>query len=207
VGANGHWGSGSLVLEVDESYGTFALLEPAVLGLLNVEADHLDHYGSLDALDAAFAALARRTSGPVVAWVDDPGVRRVERLVERGFVTVAADRAATWRVSRMALARRRASFDLDGPGRHLALELGVTGAHNVANAAVVAVLAFSLGVEPSAIVAGLGAFLGVSNSWASGAASTSTRTTRTCPARSPPRWRRPGPPATGESPASSSPTG
>jgi UDP-N-acetylmuramate--alanine ligase len=160
VGANGHWGSGSLVLEVDESYGTFALLEPAVLGLLNVEADHLDHYGSLDALDAAFAALARRTSGPVVAWVDDPGVRRVERLVERGFVTVAADRAATWRVSRMALARRRASFDLDGPGRHLALELGVTGAHNVANAAVVAVLAFSLGVEPSAIVAGLGAFQG-----------------------------------------------
>jgi UDP-N-acetylmuramate--alanine ligase len=160
VGANGHWGTDSLVLEVDESYGTFSLLEPSALGLLNVEADHLDHYGSLDALEAAFAALARRTTGPVVAWVDDPGVRRVARLAEREFVTVGTDQDATWRVSKVVLARRSASFDLDGPDGHLVLELNVIGAHNVANAAVVAVLAWSLGVDPKAIRTGLAAFQG-----------------------------------------------
>jgi UDP-N-acetylmuramate--alanine ligase len=160
VGPNGHWGRGSLVLEVDESFGTFALLAPAALGLLNVEADHLDHYGSLDALEAAFAALAQRTRGPVVAWVDDAGARRVAQLSQREFLTVGADHEATWRVSSVELARRRASFDLLGPGHRLALELNVTGAHNVANAAVVAVLACSIGVSEKAIATGLAAFQG-----------------------------------------------
>jgi UDP-N-acetylmuramate--alanine ligase len=74
VGANGHWGSGEVVVEVDESYGTFALMAPSALGLLNVEADHLDHYGTLAALESAFAELIERTSGPVVIWSDDAGV-------------------------------------------------------------------------------------------------------------------------------------
>jgi UDP-N-acetylmuramate--alanine ligase len=160
VGPNGHWGRDALVLEVDESYGTFALLGPSALGLLNVEADHLDHYGSLDSLEAAFAALVQRTSGPVVAWTDDAGARRVTQLSEREFLTVGAAREATWRVSGVDLARRSASFDLLGPGGRLPLELNVTGAHNVANAAVVAVLAHSLGVSAEAIAAGLAAFQG-----------------------------------------------
>jgi UDP-N-acetylmuramate--alanine ligase len=160
VGANGHWGSGSLILEVDESYGTFALLEPAVLGLLNVEADHLDHYGSLDALESAFAALAQRTRGHVVAWADDPGVRRVAWLAQREFITVGADHEAAWRVSGVDLARRHASFELEGPGHRFSLELNVTGAHNVANSAVVAVLACSIGVSQDAVVAGLARFRG-----------------------------------------------
>ena len=57
VGANGHWGRGDVVVEIDESYGTFALVHPYALGLLNVEADHLDHYGTLGALESAFAQL------------------------------------------------------------------------------------------------------------------------------------------------------
>jgi UDP-N-acetylmuramate--alanine ligase len=160
VGPNGHWGRDSLVLEVDESFGTFALLEPSALGLLNVEADHLDHYGSLDALEAAFASLVARTQGPVVAWSDDAGVRRVVRRADRALLTVALNGPAHWRVSNVVLARRGASFDLDGPGHHLALALGVTGAHNVANAAVVSVLALALGVDTSALVSGLAAFPG-----------------------------------------------
>ena len=49
-----------LVLEADESYGTFAAAAPALCALTNVEADHLDHYGTIDALHDAFGALARR---------------------------------------------------------------------------------------------------------------------------------------------------
>ena len=48
VGAQGHWGEGDLIVEVDESFGTFSELSPYGLGVLNVEADHLDFYESVD---------------------------------------------------------------------------------------------------------------------------------------------------------------
>lgn len=160
VGTNGHWGDEPLVMEVDESYGTFRELEPAALGLLNVEPDHLDYYGDRDALETAFADLVERTVGPVVAWVDDPGSRRVRGHVTRPVVSVGR-RDADWVVTDEVVSRRAARFDLTGPdGQHLEVELSVTGAHNVANAAVVAVLALSVGLAAEHVVGGLAAFTG-----------------------------------------------
>lgn len=158
VGAQGHWGEGDLLLEVDESYGTFGELHPFALGLLNVEPDHLDFYGSLAALESAFADLVARTSGPVVAWGDDPGAK-VAVSSRADAVVVGTTASSAWRVTNIDLERRRASFQLSGP-RTLQVELRVTGAHNVANAAVVAVLAHELGVADEAIVRGLSNFVG-----------------------------------------------
>lgn len=161
VGVNGHWASGDLVLEVDESYGTFALLAPHALGLLNVEADHLDHYGRLEDLEAAFAALVARVSGPVVWWSDDAGARRVARAASRPATSVGTGRDAQWRVGDVALAREGSSFTLCAPGASAwTLRLAVTGAHNVADAAVVAVLAAQMGVDEGSIARGLAAFPG-----------------------------------------------
>jgi UDP-N-acetylmuramate--alanine ligase len=160
IGANGHWGGGDVIVEVDESYGTFGELTPFALGLLNVEADHLDHYGSLDALEEAFGDLVVRTLGPVVAWGDDAGVARVVARSKRDVLLVGTTDAHPWRVTDVNLERRRASFDLRGPDGEMKIDLRVTGAHNVANAAVVATLAHALGIESSAIVAGLSNFLG-----------------------------------------------
>jgi len=53
-------------VEIDESYAPFALVHPYALGLLNVEADHLDHYGTLGRSRAPSPQLIERTSGPVV---------------------------------------------------------------------------------------------------------------------------------------------
>ena len=159
VGPNGHWGVGPLVMEVDESYGTFRELVPSSLGLLNVEADHLDYYGDRSTLDAAFADLVARTTGPVVVWADDPGNRRVLGEVDRSVTTVGR-RDGEWTVSDEVLARREARFELNGAGEHLAIELSVTGSHNVANAAVVATLALAIGVEREHVTAGLRAFVG-----------------------------------------------
>jgi UDP-N-acetylmuramate--alanine ligase len=158
VGAQGHWGEGDLLVEVDESYGTFGELHPYALGLLNVEPDHLDFYGSLAALEGAFADLVARTSGPVVAWADDPGARSAVSS-RADAVLVGTTPASTWRVSDVDLERRRASFQLSG-GTSLRVELRVTGAHNVANAAVVAVLAHELGLPDEAIARGLSNFVG-----------------------------------------------
>jgi UDP-N-acetylmuramate--alanine ligase len=160
VGANGHWGDDDLVVEVDESYGTFSELRPYALGLLAVDADHLDHYGTLEALERAFRDLLVRTSGPVVAWGDDAGVQRVVSQVDRDVVLVGATSEATWRVSDVVLERRHSSFRLEGPDESFEVELRVTGAHNVANAAVVAVLARTIGIDSDAVARGLSNFVG-----------------------------------------------
>jgi UDP-N-acetylmuramate--alanine ligase len=159
VGANGHWGSGELVLEVDESYGSFALLHPEALGLLNVEADHLDHYGTLEALERAFAALLDRTSGPVVLWNDDDGCRRVAGFAQREVVRVGTG-DEEWCVRDVVVTRHDAAFTLGGPEVDARVNLAVTGVHNVADAAVVAVLAKELGVALEAITTGLSNFRG-----------------------------------------------
>jgi len=158
VGANGHWGDDGLVVEVDESYGTFSTMTPQALGLLNVEADHLDHYGSLARLEEAFAQLVARTSGPVVVWHDDAGAARV--AATRDDVITVGTTKSTWLVRDVELARRGATFTLVGPSQTLRLRLAVTGAHNVANAAVVAVLALARGWPAPAIVEGLAKFAG-----------------------------------------------
>jgi len=159
LGENGHFGSGSLVLEVDESFGTFSLLAPFALGLLNVEPDHLDHYGTVEALEGEFALLLARTTGPVVVWGDDPGAVRVASRSGHDVQLVGTHDAA-WIVDEVTLTKRSASFTLTGPIGALEVTLGVTGAHNVANASVVAVLATALDVAPDAIVNGLHAFVG-----------------------------------------------
>lgn len=158
VGAQGHWGEGDLLLEIDESYGTFGELHPFALGVTNVEPDHLDFYGTLEFLERAFADLVARTSGPVVAWADDAGARRVVKDRSRA-VLVGTSADAHWRVEDVALARRGATFRLRGE-RTLSIELRVTGALNVANASVAAVLAHEVGVSDEAIVRGLSNFLG-----------------------------------------------
>jgi UDP-N-acetylmuramate--alanine ligase len=90
LGANDGSG-GVFVAEADESDGSFLLYRPEVAVITNVEPDHLDHYGSAQAVEAAFEAFCDRVTpgGLVVACGDDPGARRVvgraaPRLAERG---------------------------------------------------------------------------------------------------------------------------
>ena len=157
LGPNGHWGPDGLLLEVDESYGTFDLVRPAALGVLNVDVDHLDHYGTPASLEAAFARLIARTTGPVVAW-DEPGARRAAALAGREVTWVGLT-GETWRVEDVVLSRRAARFTLSGAAR-LEISLAVTGAHNVADAAVVATLALATGIDAPAVVEGVGRFTG-----------------------------------------------
>jgi UDP-N-acetylmuramate--alanine ligase len=93
-------------------------------------------------------------------WSDDEGARRVAALSHRDVLFVGTTDDAIWRVTDVVLERVGASFVLRGPQEALECTLSVTGNHNVANAAVVAVLALSLGVSARAIAGGLLAFVG-----------------------------------------------
>jgi len=157
LGPNGYYGNDGLVVEVDESYGTFSQVAPYALALLNIEADHLDYYGNLQALETAFQELTQRTTGPVVFYRTDPGARRVGDALD-GAVAVGA--GGDWLIEDVSLDRRGASFSLVSTDHRIELSLGVTGRHNVANAAVVAVLARELGISDEHIVRGLQQFRG-----------------------------------------------
>jgi UDP-N-acetylmuramate--alanine ligase len=79
-GLGAYEGSGeAFVAEADESDGSFLLYRPEIAIITNVEPDHLDHYGTGEAVEAAFEAFCRRVrpGGLVVACGDDEGVRRV----------------------------------------------------------------------------------------------------------------------------------
>ncbi|MEK8224920.1 Mur ligase family protein [Oerskovia sp. M15] len=74
-----------MVAEADESDGSFLNYAPTIAVVLNVEPDHLDHYGSREAFEQAFVDFAARIApgGYLVACSDDPGRARSRRCTER----------------------------------------------------------------------------------------------------------------------------
>ncbi len=161
VGAGAVWGDGDLlVMEADESYGAFEHLTPVMTAITNVEADHLDHYGTLDRLEGAFIDLLGRTGGTSVVMTDDPGASRVGAAVGAVRVGTGADVDAPIRA--VELGRSSSRFTLGLPtGGEIDLLVGSPGLHNVRNAAVAAVSAAVLGASADAIARGLGRFAGV----------------------------------------------
>jgi UDP-N-acetylmuramate--alanine ligase len=147
------------VLEADEAFGTFRRLSLRGLAVTNIEADHLDYYGNVAALEEAFALVANRTAGPVVGCIDDPGVRRLaERASLIGFGT---DPAAAWRITDQAHGYGDVRFTLTGPDVATAVRIPRPGEHNVRNAAGVLTLLGELGYDVATAAQGLARFAGV----------------------------------------------
>ena len=161
VGANALWGEGDLlVIEADESYGSFAQLRPAITAVTNIEADHLDHYGTVDDLEAAFEGLLRRSTRATIVMADDPGAARVGATVDALRVGVGPDVDVA--ITGIETSRASSSFTMTWPGEPpLLLRVGAPGLHNVRNAAMAAATAHEAGIDRSAIVDGLARFAGV----------------------------------------------
>jgi len=158
LGANAHGGTSPLVMETDESFGTFTFLTPDDLILLNVDADHLDHYGSEAALHGAFADLVERTPGIVVVVQRDSTAGRL--AAERRPVTTVGRDLEDYRISNEHFSGTTCAFHLSGPRGDVDLILKVPGRHNVDNAAAVAVWALESGYSPDHVAHGLASFRG-----------------------------------------------
>jgi UDP-N-acetylmuramate--alanine ligase len=168
-GDSAHEGAGDVfVAEADESDGSFLLYSPTVAVVTNIEPDHLDHYGTAEAVTAAFDAFADRVlpGGVLVACADDPGAARLAAAVRerRG-----ADAVRTY--GRAAVADVRVvGLDASGPGARFGLRanglpdvdlaLRVPGAHNALNAAAAWAAGSWLGADPELLAEGLAAFGG-----------------------------------------------
>jgi UDP-N-acetylmuramate--alanine ligase len=151
------WDEGEwFVVEADESAGTFVALPRHGVIVTNVEADHLDHWGSFDALRNAFDEFVADAEGPRVVCADDAGARAIADRVPGCITYGTADDAAV-RITDLASSREGVRFRLDGRG----VSLRVPGAHNARNAAAVLTLCRELGVDLDGAVAALESFEGV----------------------------------------------
>jgi UDP-N-acetylmuramate--alanine ligase len=142
LGASSGTGSDELfVIEADESDGTFLLYDTSVALITNVDPDHLDHYGSREAFDAAFARFADAAREAVVVSADDPGARAVTaRLTHGTVVTFGEDPRADVRLTDVRT-DGPVALTLTAGGESVPVQLRVPGAHNAVNAAgAVAVL-------------------------------------------------------------------
>ncbi|MGB5433427.1 MAG: UDP-N-acetylmuramate--L-alanine ligase [Acidimicrobiia bacterium] len=147
-----------LLLEADEAFGTFRHLELAALGVTNIEADHLDYYRTVTALEEAFAQVAGRVSGPVVGCIDDPGVRRLAERAE--VIGYGTSDDADWKVIDIDLGPTT-SFTLTRDGAVHRVQLQHPGRHVVMNAAGVLALLGEVGFDLECAIAGLRDFGGV----------------------------------------------
>ncbi len=161
IGTNAVWDEGEwLVVEADESYGTFQALRPDLAVLTSVEPDHLDYYGTFDALREAFAHFVDSAADGIVVCADDPEADAIGRA--RGALSVGLARGATYEIRDLEQSRSAAAFTLHGPDGDLGLlRVGVPGLHNARNAAVATVAALQAGAPFSAAQAALARFAGV----------------------------------------------
>ena len=155
-----HLGSRDLfVVEADEAFGTFRHMNFVGFGVTNIEADHLDHYGTVSALEEAFAQVASRVEGPVVGCIDDAGVRRLsQRTPVVGYGTSAQ---AVWRIADLETMPARVSFTLSGPDGSHAVTVPRPGVHIARDAAGVLALLGEMGFDLNCAAAGLARFGGV----------------------------------------------
>jgi len=155
-------GSGDFfVIEADESDGSFLLYPTAIALITNVDTDHLDHYGSTEAIGDAFVSFANHASEAVVISTDDPGARRVaSRLSARRVVTFGEAPSADVRLGDVESDPGGLSFTIRYAGHDYRTRLSVPGSINALNATGAFAVLVSLGLEPDSVLRGLEAFEG-----------------------------------------------
>ncbi len=159
IGTNAAWDSGELlVVEADESDGTFLHLRPEVGIVTSVEPDHIEHYGSFEELKVAFGVFLEQ-AGTTIVCADDPVAAL---LAPPSALTYGCSQRATVRIVSVESGRNHLRFDLIGPAGSLgAFELPVPGLHNAQNAAAAVTAALELGVDPEHARRALARFAGV----------------------------------------------
>src|SRR3989442_11626075 len=161
-GGNARIGGDELfVVEADEYDKAFLSLRPTVAVVNNVEADHLECYGSIEALEEAFADFAGRAAR-VIVGADDAGADRVALKLEAPVWRVGQGATADVRIRAVRLepGGSRATIALPG-AMTVELALAVPGLHNVRNAAAALPGLHALGADVQAGARALSAFRGL----------------------------------------------
>ena len=165
LGSGATRGAGDLlVAEADESDGSFLHLTPAISVITNIDPEHLDHYGSFEALKQSFAQFANRVPfyGLVVACLDHPTVQDILPDIEKRTATYGLAAQADYRAKEPTFAGLSAHFRVERRGEDLGLfEVRMPGIHNVLNALATIAVADELRVPHDVVRESLRTFGGV----------------------------------------------
>ena len=163
-GANARLGQGKyLIAEADESDGSFLCLLPIINVVTNVDQDHLDHYGTQEAIDDAFVSFMNQVPfyGLNVVCGDDPGVQRLLSRVKRPVVTYGfgSENHIRAEVLECGVINR---FRVFIRGKELGeVRLAQPGRHQVLNSLAAIGVALDAGISPRCCIDGLARFGGV----------------------------------------------
>jgi len=170
-GSNARLGKSEwMVVEADESDGSFLRLDGTIAVVTNVDPEHLEHYGSFERIKDAFVEFIANVPfyGLAVLCVDHPEVQNLlSRIRDRRVVTYGFSALADLRADNLATERGGTRFDAvvlqrDGSRRTIeAIRLPMPGRHNVQNALAAIAVAIELGIADDKIVEGFERFEGV----------------------------------------------
>ena len=165
LGSNAARGQGELlVAEADESDGSFLQLLPVLAVITNIDAEHLDHYGTHEAVKEAFIAFANKVPfyGLVIACLDHPHVQDILPRIDRRVATYGLSPQADYAVRDVVFDGLSTRFLVRRRGEDLGqFEVRMPGIHNVQNALAVIALADELSVPLEVVKEALRTFGGV----------------------------------------------
>jgi UDP-N-acetylmuramate--alanine ligase len=167
VGTGAKWSEGSiLVIEADESFGTYRQLPLVGTILTNVDIDHLDHYGNIDGIMAGFDEYLSEITGPKVLCLDDDRCAQLAR--KHKAITYGITAGANVTATQIVFEHGTSAFDVQTRGEEVAdyrtlgrVVLPLRGQHNVLNALGALTMAMSLGVTFESASQTLSRFSGV----------------------------------------------
>jgi UDP-N-acetylmuramate--alanine ligase len=170
-GSNARLGASDwMVVEADESDGSFLRLDGTIAVVTNIDPEHLDHYGSFDAIKAAFVEFIENVPfyGAAMLCLDHPEVQAIiPRIRDRRIVTYGFSAQADVRGTNVQPGPEGNRFDVvvrdrDGNSRTIeGIHLPMSGRHNVQNALAAIAVALHMGVRDDIIVRGFAGFAGV----------------------------------------------
>jgi UDP-N-acetylmuramate--alanine ligase len=161
MGTGAQWTGGEwFVVEADESDGTHLELPLHGTILTNVEVDHLDHYGTIDAIEASFDRYLSQIAGPKIVCGDD--WRAAGLAARHSAVTYGLSAGVDVRAVDVEPDHGSHRFTVERGGRRVVdVRLPLRGLHNVVNATGVMAMALELGIDPEVAASALAKFGGV----------------------------------------------
>jgi UDP-N-acetylmuramate--alanine ligase len=170
-GSNARLGTSEwMVVEADESDGSFLRLDGTIAVVTNIDPEHLDHYGSFDAAKDAYVEFIENVPfyGAAILCIDHPEVQAImPRIRDRRVMTYGFSAQADVRGDNVTPGTGGNRFDVtirnrDGSARMIeGVELPMPGRHNVQNALAAIAVAVEMGVADEKIASGFAHFGGV----------------------------------------------
>jgi UDP-N-acetylmuramate--alanine ligase len=177
IGSNAKHGSGEFfITEADESDGSLLFLNPEIVVITNIEADHLDFYNSIQEIEDIFLKFVESVpeNGFIVACSDNSGVSRLIKRSAKRFVTYGVEQVGSidgkvknivkpdYLAANVRLQKLGSTFDVYKAGNLLGkVKLNVPGVHNVYNALATIALSDQLSLDIDKIITALDQFSGV----------------------------------------------